>query len=198
MANTNTPNKVKYGLENVVYAKKTVSEVGEITYATPVKIPGAVNLSMDANGEPENFYADDGVYFVINNNNGYDGDLEIAMIPESFATDILNQTKDKNGVLIENADAQLEEFALGFQFKGDRKHIRHWLYNCSASRPSVAGKTTEATKTPQTDTLKLSATPLPNGLVKCRSGSETTADVYNSWFGKVYMPDTTTEVQTTE
>ena len=83
MANTNTPNKVKYGLENVVYAKKTVSEAGEITYATPVKIPGAVNLSMDANGEPENFYADDGVYFVINNNNGYDSGVICYRHPES-------------------------------------------------------------------------------------------------------------------
>ena len=38
-------------------------------------MPGSVSISLDANGEPENFYADGGVYYVINNNCGYDGDL---------------------------------------------------------------------------------------------------------------------------
>ena len=39
---------------------------------------------MDANGEIEPFYADNIAYYVVNNNSGYEGDLEIALIPESF------------------------------------------------------------------------------------------------------------------
>ena len=46
------------------------------------------------NGEPENFYADGGVYYVINNNCGYDGDLELALIPESSARTYLKETLD--------------------------------------------------------------------------------------------------------
>ena len=59
------------------------------TFGTPVPMPGSVSISLDANGEPENFYADGGVYYVINNNCGYDGDLELALIPESFRTCLL-------------------------------------------------------------------------------------------------------------
>lgn len=189
-------NKVKFGLENVVYAKATTTD-DVTTWADPVSIPGSVNLSLDSDGEPENFYADDGVYYVINNNNGYNGDLEIAMVPESFLIDIMNQTKDENGVLIENADAELNEFALGFQFKGDKKKIRHWLYKCSASRTSISGATTEATKSVQTETLKISATPLADGRVKAKTGDETSETVYNSWFDKVYTGDTTTDAEQT-
>ena len=73
-------NKVKFGLNKVHFAKITSwSNEGVPTFATPVRLPGAVSLSVDANGEMENFYADDGVYYVLNNNAGYDGELEIAL-----------------------------------------------------------------------------------------------------------------------
>ena len=58
----------------------------------PVRLPGSVSLSIDANGENENFYADNSVYYVINNNSGYEGDLEVALITTDFATEIVNNT----------------------------------------------------------------------------------------------------------
>jgi len=134
-------NKVKFGLKNCHYAKATFDEDGSVTYAKPVRIPGAVSLSMDANGEIEPFYADNIAYYVVNNNSGYEGDLEIALIPESFLTDIMHEELDGNGVLAENANVELEHFAFLFEFDGDQRHIRHVLYNCVASRPSLLGVT---------------------------------------------------------
>ena len=102
-------NKVKFGLNKVHYAKITsYDEEGVPTFATPVRIPGAVSLSIDAEGEASNFYADDGVYYVINNNSGYTGDLEIALVPLEFATDILGEKLDEKGVLTETNEDEKE------------------------------------------------------------------------------------------
>lgn len=181
-------NKVKYNLKNAHYALLTIGEDGAVTYGTPVPMPGSVSLSLDANGEPENFYADGIVYYVINNNMGYDGDLELALIPEGFRTDVLKETLDSKGVLIENSDAELAQFALLFEFDGDVKHIRHVLYNCSASRPGIEGKTNEDSKEVQTETLTIKATPLSDGKVKAKTGDTTDAKVYADWYKTVYLP----------
>ena len=157
-------NKVKYNLKNAHYAMLQTSEEGVVSFGTPVALPGAVSISLDANGEPENFYADGTAYYVINNNMGYDGDLELAMIPEDFRVSALNETLDDNKVLIEDANSELNRFALLFEFDGDVKHIRHVLYNCSASRPGIEGKTNEESREIQTETLTIKATPLPSGL----------------------------------
>lgn len=173
------------------YALLTLGEEGVVSYGNPVPIPGSVSIALDANGEPENFYADGIAYYVINNNMGYDGDLELALIPESFRTDILKEELDAKGVLIENAQVELESFALLFEFDGDQKHIRHVLYNCAASRPGIEGKTNEESREVQTETLKIKATPLSSGLVKAKTGNTTDATVYNDWYKAVYMPTET-------
>ena len=182
-------NKVKYNLKNVHAAKLTKGDDGNFTYDTPQAIPGAVSISLEAEGDSSPFYADGIVYFRSTANNGYSGDLEIALIPEWFRTEILQEVKDNNGVLVEHSDVtESVYFALLFEFDGDIKVIRHVLYNCTASRPSIESETKEETIEPGTETLSLTADPREDGLVKSRTGDDTTDSVYRNWYQAVYVP----------
>lgn len=189
----NKKNKVKFNICNVHYAPITVTENNVVSFGTPVAMPGAVSISLDPTGEPESFYADGIEYYVINNNQGYDGDLELAMIPESFRTDILKETADANNVLVENANSETGSFALLFEFDGDIRKIRHVMYNCSASRPTIESKTNEEDKEVQTETLTIKARPMADGYVKAKTGDSTTDEVYNNWYSAVYQPTAQSE-----
>lgn len=185
-------NKVKYNLKNVHAAKLTesvVDGVAKYTYTAPQAIPGAVSISLDAEGDSSPFYADGIVYFRSVANNGYSGELEIALIPEWFRTDILQETLDSNGVLVEKSDhAESVKFALLFEFDGDVRAIRHVMYNCTASRPSIESETKEDTIEPGTEKLSLTADPREDGLVKSRTGDTTSAETYQNWYKSVYTP----------
>lgn len=193
----NKNNKVKYNIKNVYAAKmaETVSNgVSTFTYETPKPIPGAVSLSLDAEGESSPFYADGIVYFRTVTNNGYSGDLEIALIPEWFRTEILQETLDAKGVLVENSNiAESVKFALLFEFDGDVKAIRHALYNCTASRPSIESETKEDTIEPGTETLSMTADPRADGLVKAKTGDATDSATYTNWYKAVYVPTMSAE-----
>jgi phi13 family phage major tail protein len=183
-------NKVKYNLKNVHAAKLTKSDDGTFSYAAPKAIPGAVSISLDAEGDSSPFYADGIVYFRSNSNNGYSGDLEMALIPEWFRTEILKEILDKNGVLVERSDiTETEKFALLFEFDGDVRAIRHVLYNCSASRPSIESETKEDTIEPGTEKLTIAADPRADGLVKSKTGDNTDVTTYANWYNSVYVPD---------
>ena len=185
-------NKVKYNLKNVHAAKLTetvVDGVTTYTYATPQAIPGAVSISLEAEGDSSPFYADGIVYFRTYANNGYSGDLEMALIPEWFRTDILREELDKNKVLVEKAiNTEDVKFALLFEFDGDVHAIRHVLYNCTASRPSIQSETKEENIEPGTETLSITADPREDGLVKSRTGDETDETTYQNWYRSVYIP----------
>ena len=186
-------NKVKFNICNVHYALQTIGDNGDVSFGTPVPMSGAVSLSLDANGEPSNFYADGYAYYTISNNMGYEGDLELAMIPESFRTDVLKETLDTNKVLVENANVETANFALLFEFDGDVKKIRHVLYNCAASRPSIESQTNEDEIEVQTETLSVKATPLASGYVKAKTGDDTTEKIYADWYKAVYLPAAASE-----
>ena len=129
------------------------------------------------------------MYFRTYANNGYSGDLVIALIPEWFRTEILKELLDSNGVLVEKADnTESVKFALLFEFDGDEHGIRHVLYNCAASRPSIESQTKEETIEPRTETLNLTADPREDGLVKSRTGDTTAKATYDGWYGAVYVP----------
>lgn len=193
----NKENKVKYNIKNVHVAKQTetAGEDGATTYsyATPKNIPGAVSISLDAEGEISTFYADGIAYYVTSANNGYSGDLEMALIPSWFRTEILNETLDDKSVLVENANNNTNPFALLFEFDGDQRAIRRCLYNCTCTRPSIESETTEETVEPGTETLSITNSPRSDGLVKAQTGPDTDAETYAGWYSNVYTPVTSAE-----
>lgn len=186
-------NKIKYGLKNVYYAVATIAADNSATYDTPVALPGAVNLSLDPQGENSPFYADNIVYWVGAANTGYEGDLELARIPDAFKTDVLGYKTDTKEVLVEDANAEAVHFALLFQFEGDAKATKHVLYNCTATRANVEGATKEESIEPQTETITITATTIYNAtldtdIVKAEANETTDATVYSGWNSAVYIP----------
>lgn len=181
--------KIKYGLSNVYYAVATEND-GVLSYGTPVAWPGAVSLSLDAEGESNTFYADNIAYYVSNANSGYSGDFESALIPDSFRTAVLGEVLDQKGFYVESAETPSVEFALLFQFENDVNNTRHCLYRCTASRPSVNGQTAEASIEPQTEQITITAMPRINDHVikaRCPYAEETTSS-YQTWFTAVQEP----------
>lgn len=185
MAETN--NKVKFGLSNVHIAKITEAD-GEITYGTPFPMPGAVGLTAEPEGDTTPFYADNIKYYIAVANNGYTGDLEIAMTPEEFLTQILGQEKDTNGALFESSDDVNARFALMGEIDGDVKKRRFIYYDCTATRPSAEMNTVEESKEPQTDTIAITMAPRSSDKVikAVIEPNETNQNVYDTFFTKVY------------
>lgn len=181
-------NKIKYGLSHVFYAGITYATDNSVTYGTPVAIPGAVSLSMEAQGDTNIFYADNIAYFTSTANNGYQGDLEVALLPDTFRTDILGETTDAKGFFVEKASDTAKEFALLFQFEGDDKAVKHCLYRCTAARPAASGQTKEESIDPQTESLTITAMPrIKDEVVKSRCPSTATT-AYNAWYTTVQEP----------
>lgn len=180
-------NKIKYGISKCYYAVATDDGTGTLTYATPVALRGAVSLSMDAQGDTNTFYADNIAYFTSNANNGYQGDLELALLPDDFRKDVLGEILDTKGFYVEKANVPTVEFALLFQFEGDESATRHCMYRCTASRPATNGSTKEESIEPQTESITITAMPRINDeVVKSRCPSS--ADSYANWFSAVTEP----------
>ena len=190
-------NKIKFGLKSVYAAVCTLDSSGAATYDTPFALPGAVSLSLSPQGDTNDFYADNITYWTSVANNGYEGDLELARIPDEFKEKILGYIKSEKNVLVEDVNASPVHFALLFQFEGDQKATRHVMYNCTATRAEASGETKGESIEPQTETITINAksiyvSTLGTGkdIVKGETYQSTDSTTYNSWFSSVYVPST--------
>lgn len=181
-------NKVLYGIEQCHIAKITEDANGNITYGTPFAVPGAVGLNFDPEGEETVFYADNIKYFITNSNQGYTGDLEIAITPEQFLTEILGRTIDTNGAVWENSEDKTARFALMFQGQGDTTNRRWVFFDCTAQRPSRENNTKEESIEVGTDTISItmSARKTDKAVMAYIEKTEENTAVYNAFFDAVY------------
>ena len=191
-------NKITYGISNVhVFPITSTDASGVPTYDSKViSMPGATELSLDAEGSSDPFYADDVVYYQGVVNNGYSGSVTLADIPEDFLTVVMKEIKSEGGTFFEDASVEPLEFAMAFEFKGDQKKRRHLFYRCKATRPSLESKTKEDSIEPNTHELEIVVMPrLDNNIVKARCEEGDTD--YSTWYTKPVTPVTASAVSET-
>lgn len=180
-------NKVQFNLKNVAYAILTQSQTGA-TWGTPVKVPGAVSLTLEPQGEVSPFHADGIVYYNSVANGGYSGDLEMARFPDQMLQEVWKfKLSSTDKVMIENVNEEPAAFALLFQIDGDADNQLYCMYNCTGTRPGVGGTTNTNTKEPKTQSSTISAVALENGNVMARTTAQTPQDVRSAWYTAVYQ-----------
>lgn len=181
-------NKITYGLSNVYYAPITKEDATGVEYDKPTELPGAASISMSKNVDKILIAADDDPeYATLVDNKGYDGDLTLYNVPDSFLTECLGMKVDGD-TIVENKDDTPTPFALLFEFAGDKLKKRHVLYRCTGTKPDITSQTKGDGTAANQLTLSISATPAKDtGDIK-RTCRESDSGVYTKWF---------TEVQTT-
>lgn len=181
-------NKVTFGLTNVHYAPITENQDGTYTYGTPVRIPGAVSMSESPVGEATKFYADNGVYYAVSSNQGYEQTLTFAKIPDQFRIDILGDQL-VNGGLYENANAKQKQFALLYEIDGDKEADKFVYYNCTASRPGNTTSTKGESVEVNTNELTINAAPRSSDMaIRWITGVETPQAIKDAFYEGVVEP----------
>lgn len=182
-------NKVLFGLSNVHFAIVTVGADGVASFGEPHKQPGAVNLTLDPNGSVTPFYADNMIYYQAPANQGYTGTLEMALFDDWFHLNVLGDTKDSNGVMVENSNASPKPFAMMYEVQGDQKAARRVLYYVTVERGSETAATKGETTEPQTTSMNITVSPLPGSMnVKAYTTEDVDSETFNNWYSQVYTP----------
>ncbi len=182
--------KITYGLEEVyvhpiVYDRKTKV----YTYGEPIEWPSAVSVTLPKNGSIKKIYADNGIWYTIEANQGYTGgNFVFYSIPEDIETKIMGKLK-VNGVIVEDSNTVTKECCVTAKFKGDESDKRIVLYRCKFDRSEVTAKTKEEEIEAQQYTIPVEVMPRENdGIVKASARLLDAPDIYNNWNDTIFEP----------
>ena len=195
---------IRFGLTNVhyaVYDDFSIQNEDNPKYLKPVRMHGAVSLSLSREGDTTVFYADNGPYASKSVNGGYTGTIELANLEDQVLTDLCGSVVDDNGLVIEDTNGAQRTFALLFEVQSNDKPQRIVLYNCTMSRPEADENTTSDSFEVSTQSLEIAAIAREfkvggttiNAIKahKTRVGVNDDADpVYKNFFEEVLVPTT--------
>lgn len=186
--------KVKFGLSNLYFALRTEAEEGAITYASPIKVPGAVSASIESESDTSTFYADNIPYYISNIKSSKTIELEVADLPRDILLKILGYVKAEGGGILETSNPNTPHFALLFQIETDEEARKYCFYNCTAVESDEEYNTTEDTVEPTTTTLSVTVAGDPVGeYVAYKQIAETGDANYAAFFTTVTAPEEASE-----
>lgn len=138
--------------------------------------------------------------YTLINNQGYAGDFTCALISPELRTELLGNTIDDNGFIVESDHDEVKYFALMFEINTDKNPNRYVFYKVSLSqRPAVSSATVDVSGDLEvkTETLSFKAMPqaseteingIKSHLVKALTSQNTDATAYNNFYQAVYVP----------
>lgn len=180
-------NIVEFGVENLhlaIYKEDT----GE--YEKPEHIVGTSKIKLSGKGDSKSLYADNGLFYLILSNTGYEGELEIYNYDDDFKEKYLGFEKDGNGILIEPSILKPAKLGMLFKILGDKKDRVSALYNCIFEKPDFEFKTVEDKIDIEVAKIKFKATPkeFKDFDKKVVQASTLNEEAKKTWFTKVYTP----------
>ena len=180
-------NKVMFGVSNLHVGTYTVAADNTVTLGAPMKVPGTVNLTLEAESEENSFYADNVKYWSGYSDNGYSGEIENALFDDAFKIAFMNYVTLDDGGIAQIKGQQNKPVYFMFQADGDRENRRMIVYNVSLGQITREYATTEDSIEPQTATLPFTVSG-DNGTGITRVSYAPANAVYNTMFTTPPVP----------
>lgn len=152
-------NKVEFGLKSLYFGTYSIDpDTQEVQLGQPYWQKGAVSLSVDAESDSNNFYADDSVFWSGFTDNGLSGSIEVAKFDSDFKAQFKGYKKTKDGGLAQVKNAITPDTYLMFETTGNVEPRRVIIYNVALGAISREYSTIEDNKEPVTESIDFTAT----------------------------------------
>lgn len=179
------------GLKNFYYAKVTEDADAGTTYDAPKRMGAAISLNETPTTNTATLYAENGPAETASANGPTTAEVGVKDLAPEVLADLLGQTINSEGVLIQGREDRAPYVALGFQMTGESENDAFvWLYKGKFSRPTTSGTTKGESVEFATPTISANFIGRDSdGKEKARviQSPENTA-ITDAWFTKVYEP----------
>ena len=203
---------MRIGCDNLVWARLTKDDGVELTYDTPVALPGLMSIGINPNTESATAFYDDGPAESATTLGAIEVTIQKSALGTKEAATLLGHSLDANGMVIYGANDTAPEGALGFRtLKSDGTYKYCWLMKGVFTDPEEENETKGDSINFQSDELTGSFAKVnmkydvvdtitgetkqtqPWRVMVDAAAEGVSEDLLSQWFTKVITPDFSAE-----